>query len=177
MANSLNQAGKVVEAYVSHSKSPVSCGNMNGVTAFSLTFDNSAGAATTSFRAFDGNGLVAAIDGAATAPSSGTVTPAVIAATTIDNPIVISGFNYQTDTSVNQFAQPISFKKGNIDGRIVSLPNVVAKAKRNTQFQNLLLTIDQPVVIDGNTALDLDVIAGETVDLTFFVEGFKGCGC
>lgn len=177
MDKSLNQAGKVIEAYTGHAKSPVSCVNMNGVSAFTLTFDNSGGGATVSYRAFDGNGLVAAIDGAATAPSSGTVTPAVISATTIDNPIVISGFNYQTDSSVNQFSQPIAFKKGNIDGRIVALPNVVAKAKRNTQFQNLLLTIDQPVVIDGNTALDLDVIAGEIVDLTFFVEGFKGCGC
>lgn len=177
MDKSLNGASKVIEAYTSHAKSPVSCVNMNGVTAFSIVLDNSAGMATTSFRVFDGNGLVSDIDGAATAASSGTVAPAVIAATTIDNPIVITGFNYETDTSVNQFSQPVSFKKGNIDGRIVALPNVVAKAKRNTQFQNLLLTIDQPVVIDGNTSLDIDVIAGETVTLTFFVEGFKGCGC
>jgi hypothetical protein len=174
----LNKKGiKVIEVHEGAGKSKVECNNLNGVDSFTVTLDNSGGGATTSFRIFDGNGLVADIDGAATAPTSGTVSPSVIASTTIDRPIVISGFNYQTSSTVNQFSQTINFKKANIDGRIITLPNIVAKAKRNTQFQTLLLTIDQPVSIDGNTAMDVDVIAAEIVDLTFFVEGFKGCGC
>lgn len=177
--NDLNKKGvKVIEVHQGSGMKRVECTNMNGVDSFTITLDNSAGMATTSYRLFDGNGLVADIDGAATAPSSGTVDPAVIASTTINKPIIISGYNYQTDTSVNQFSQTVNFKKANIDGRIIALPNIIAKAKRNTQFQSLLLTINQPVEIDGETAMDVDVIAGETVDLTFFVEGFKNsCGC
>jgi hypothetical protein len=122
---------------------------------------------------FDGAGLVADISGSATAPTSGTVSPSVIAETTKSKAIVIKGFNYQASSNT-QFAQRFDFAKANIDGRLVTLPNVIAKARRNTQFDSTLLTIDENIVIDYATALDVTVIAGGTVDLTFFVEGFIG---
>lgn len=43
---------------------------------------------------------------------------------------------------------------------------------RNTQFDSRLLTIQERVVVDGQTAIQIVVAASETVTLTFFVEGF-----
>lgn len=148
--------------------------NQNGVTAFSIKLDNSAGGSAVTYRIFDGAGIVNAIDGSATAPTSGTITPSVIAETTKSKAIVLKGFNYQVSSSSSQFSQPFNFKKGNIDGRVITLPNVIAKARRNTQFDSKLLTIDEHIVVDYATACEVTVDAGETVDLTFLVEGFLG---
>ena len=149
--------------------------NQDSVSAFSLkcVSNQSASAGAVNFRLFDKDAVVSAIQGGTyQATSSGTITPSAISSTTNSNPIVVSGFNYQTSSSSSQFAESFDILRGSIDGRIVKHPNVIAKAKRNTQFDSLLLTIDERFIIDSQTAIEVSVIASESITLTFFVEGF-----
>jgi hypothetical protein len=92
--------------------------------------------------------------------------------TTFGNPIVLSGFNYQVSGDNSQFANNFDIIRCSIDGRQVTHPNIIQKARRNTQFDSKLLTIQERVVIDSQTALQISVQKAETVTLTFFVEGF-----
>ena len=100
--------------------------NQDSVSAFSLTFVNNTNAVI-SFRMFDADGVVNAIQGARNVTASGTITPAIIYATTVANPIVVSGFNYESSIKAAQFAQPFDILRGSIDGRIVKHPNIIAK--------------------------------------------------
>jgi len=145
--------------------------NQDSVSAFSLTLANATGA-TISFRMFDADGVVSAIQGARNVTATGTITPQAIYDTTVANPIVVSGFNYESSSKSAQFAQPFDILRGSIDGRIVKHPNIIAKAKRNTQFDSLLLTIDERFIIDSQTAVEVSVASTNDVTLTFFVEGF-----
>lgn len=147
--------------------------NPDGVSAFTVTLDNSSGTTTKNYRLFDQSGIVSAIDGASkSAPDSATVSFTAVSKTTVGSPIVISGFNYQVDTSNSQFANKFDILRGSVDGRNVTHPNVIQKARRNTQFDTKLLTISERVVIDDQTCIDVDVNGTEKVTLTFFVEGF-----
>ena len=148
-----------------------SISNQDNVSAFTIILEN-ATASPVSYRIFDAATVCSAINGARTAPSSGTITPTAITNTTNATPIVMSGFNYQTSEKSSQFAEYFDIVRGSVDGRIVKHPNIIAKAKRNTQYQNLLLTIDERFVVDGQTCIEVNVLASETVTLTFFVEGF-----
>ena len=71
-----------------------------------------------------------------------------------------------------EFSQTFDISRGSIDGRVVKHPNIIAKAKRNTQYDSKLLTIDERFVVDGQTGIEVTVQASEKVILTFFVEGF-----
>ena len=113
--------------------------NQDSVSAFSITLAN-ATASVISFRMFDADGVVNAIQGARNVTAT--------------------------------FAQPFDILRGSIDGRIVKHPNIIAKAKRNTQFDSLLLTIDERFIIDSQTAVEVSVASTNDVTLTFFVEGF-----
>jgi hypothetical protein len=147
--------------------------NPDGVSAFSVTLNNLTGTTLKSYRLFDQSGIVTAIDGASKSDvSSSTVSFLAVKKTTVGSPIVISGFNYQVDQSNSQFANKFDILRGSIDGRNVTHPNVIQKARRNTQFDTKLLTIAERVVIDDQTAIDVDVNGTEKVTLTFFVEGF-----
>lgn len=147
--------------------------NPDGVSAFTVTLDNSSGTTTKNYRLFDQSGIVTAIDGASkSAPDAATVSFTAVSKTTVGSPIVISGFNYQVDTSNSQFANKFDILRGSVDGRNVTHPNVIQKARRNTQFDTKLLTISERVVIDDQTCIDVDVNGTEKVTLTFFVEGF-----
>lgn len=147
--------------------------NPDGVSAFTITMDNSAGTQAVNYRLFDESGVVTAIDaGSKTAPSSATITFAAIKATTSASPIVVSGFNYQVETSNSQFSNKFDVLRGSIDGRNVIHPSILNKARRNTQFDTKLLTISERIIVDDQTAIDIDVNASEKVTLTFFVEGF-----
>lgn len=145
--------------------------NQDSVSAFSLTLVNGTGSVI-SFRMFDADAVVSAIQGARDVTATGTITPSAIYSTTVANPIVVSGFNYESSTKTAQFAQPFDILRGSIDGRIVKHPNIIAKAKRNTQFDSLLLTIDERFIIDSQTAVEVSVASTNDVTLTFFVEGF-----
>jgi hypothetical protein len=137
-----------------------------------MVLNNQATGTATSYRLFDNDAIVSAIGAAMDPADSATVTVAALEATTSATPIVLSGFNYQTSSDSSQFAETFDIVRGSIDGRIVKHPNIIAKAKRNTQYQDTLLTIDERFVVDGQTAVEVNVLASEKVTLTFFVEGF-----
>lgn len=149
--------------------------NQDSVSAFSMTLDNSAVASTTQYRMFDNDLVLRAINGSLSSATSTTLESTNAGAlenTTDATPIVISGFNYQTTYDAGQFSQTFDISRGSIDGRVVKHPNIIAKAKRNTQYDSKLLTIDERFVVDGQTGIEVNVQASEKVILTFFVEGF-----
>lgn len=149
--------------------------NQDSVSAFSITLDNLAVASVKQFRIFDNDLVLRAINGSlgsATSTTLETANTGALSNTTDATPIVISGFNYQTTIDAGQFSQTFDISRGSIDGRVVKHPNIIAKAKRNTQFDSKLLTIDERFVVDGQTGIEVNVQASEKVILTFFVEGF-----
>ena len=149
--------------------------NQDSVSAFSMTLDNSGVASARQYRLFDTDLVLRAINGSlasATSTTLETENTGALESTTDATPIVISGFNYQTTYDAGQFSQTFDISRGSIDGRVVKHPNIIAKAKRNTQYDSKLLTIDERVVVDGQTGIEVNVQASEKVILTFFVEGF-----
>lgn len=149
--------------------------NQDSVSAFSITLDNTTHGGTKQFRIFDNDLVLRAINGSLGSASSTTLETAnkgALSNTTDATPIVISGFNYQTTFDAGQFSQTFDISRGSIDGRVVKHPNIIAKAKRNTQYDSKLLTIDERFVVDGQTGIEVNVQASEKVILTFFVEGF-----
>ena len=149
--------------------------NPDGVSAFTCTLTNAHTTNTKTFRIFDATGIVSVVTGTG---HTSTVTYTVgsqggpTEESTFGNPIVLSGFNYQVSSDNSQFANNFDIIRCSIDGRQVTHPNIIQKARRNTQFDSKLLTIQERVVIDGQTAFQIVVGAAETVTLTFFVEGF-----
>lgn len=150
--------------------------NQDSVSAFSMSLDNAAVASAKVFRLFDNDLVLRSINGSLGSATTTTLDPSAntgsLENTTDATPIVISGFNYQTTYDAGQFSQPFNIERGSIDGRIVKHPNIISKAKRNTQYDSKLLTIDERFVIDGQTGIEITVQASEKVILTFFVEGF-----
>jgi hypothetical protein len=149
--------------------------NQDSVSAFSVTLDNSTVAGATQYRIFDNDLVLRAINGSlssATSTTLETTNTGALSNTTDATPIVISGFNYQTTYDAGQFSQTFDISRGSIDGRVVKHPNIIAKAKRNTQYDSKLLTIDERFVVDGQTGIEVNVQDSEKVILTFFVEGF-----
>jgi hypothetical protein len=149
--------------------------NQDSVSAFSITLDNLAVASVKQFRIFDNDLVLRAINGSlgsATSTTLETANTGALSNTTDATPIVISGFNYQTTIDAGQFSQTFDISRGSIDGRVVKHPNIIAKAKRNTQYDSKLLTIEERFVVDGQTGIEVNVQASEKVILTFFVEGF-----
>lgn len=149
--------------------------NQDSVSAFSVTLDNSAVAGVRQYRIFDNDLVLRAINGSLASSTSTTLettNTGALSNTSDATPIVVSGFNYQTTYDAGQFSQTFDISRGSIDGRVVKHPNIIAKAKRNTQYDSKLLTIDERFVIDGQTGIEVNVQASEKVILTFFVEGF-----
>jgi hypothetical protein len=146
--------------------------NPDGVSAFTINIVN-ATSTPNAFRLFDASTIVSVVTGVNKLTNyTPTVAKAALLNTTYDNPIVLSGFNYQVQSSNAQFANAFDILRCSIDGRQVTHPNIINKARRNTQFDSKLLTIQERVVIDSQTAIDVYVNGSETVTLTFFVEGF-----
>lgn len=146
--------------------------NPDGVSAFTVTIVNGTSAAK-SYRLFDATSIVSSVTGVSKITTyTPTVSKASLEASTYGNPIVLSGFNYQVSSDNSQFAKNFDIIRCSIDGRQVTHPNIIQKARRNTQFDSKLLTIQERVVVDGQTSFDIEVQASETVTLTFFVEGF-----
>jgi len=149
--------------------------NPDGVSAFTCTLVNSVTNATKTYRLFDATGIVSTVTGTGfvtTVTYTVGVQGGATEESTFGNPIVLSGFNYQVSSDNSQFANNFDIIRCSIDGRQVTHPNIIQKARRNTQFDSKLLTIQERVVIDGQTAFQIVVGASETVTLTFFVEGF-----
>jgi len=147
--------------------------NPDGVSAFTVTIHNSITNADKAYRLFDATGIVSSVTGVAKDTDyTPTVGKDALLESTYGNPIVLSGFNYQVERSNAQFAKTFDILRCSIDGRQVTHPNIIQKARRNTQFDSKLLTIQERVVVDGQTSFDITLQATETVTLTFFVEGF-----
>ena len=149
--------------------------NQDSVSAFSITLDNTLRSTARDYRIFDCDLVLRAINGSLASANSTTIqatNAGALTNTTDATPIVISGFNYQTTYDAGQFSQTFDISRGSIDGRVVKHPNIIAKAKRNTQYDSKLLTIDERFVVDGQTGIEVSVQASEKVILTFFVEGF-----
>jgi hypothetical protein len=147
--------------------------NPDGVSAFTITITNAHTTASASYRLFDASTIVSVVTGVAKVTTyTPTVAKTALLNSTYSNPIVLSGFNYQVQSSNAQFANAFDILRCSIDGRQVTHPNIINKARRNTQFDSKLLTIQERVVIDSQTAIDILVNSLETVTLTFFVEGF-----
>jgi len=148
--------------------------NQDSVSAFSVTLNNTT-SVTKQYRIFDNDLVLRAINGSLSSATSTTLevtNTGALSNTSDATPIVISGFNYQTTNDAGQFSQTFDISRGSIDGRVVKHPNIIAKAKRNTQYDSKLLTIDERFVIDGQTGIEVNVQGTEKVILTFFVEGF-----
>ncbi len=146
--------------------------NPDGVSAFTVTIENKT-TASKDFRLFDATTIVSSVTGVAKDTTyNPTVDKDALLNSTFGNPIVLSGFNYQVSSDNSQFAKNFDIVRCSIDGRQVTHPNIIQKARRNTQFDSRLLTIQERVVVDGQTAFDIAVESSETVTLTFFVEGF-----
>ena len=148
--------------------------NPDGVSAFTATLTNANSHART-FSLFDATEIVSTVTGTGgitTATYTVGTQGGATTASTYGNPIVLSGFNYQVSSDNSQFANQFDIIRCSIDGRQVTHPNIIQKARRNTQFDSKLLTIQERVVVDGQTAFRILVGASETVTLTFFVEGF-----
>ncbi len=148
--------------------------NPDGVSAFTATLTN-ANANARTFTLFDATGMVSTVTGTAGITSATYTVGAQEGPTTkstFGNPIVLSGFNYQVSSDNSQFANNFDIIRCSVDGRQVTHPNIIQKARRNTQFDSKLLTIQERVVVDSQTAFRIVVGASETVTLTFFVEGF-----
>ena len=149
--------------------------NQDSVSAFTMTMDNSAVSNATKYRLFDADLVLRAINGSlssATSTTLETTNAGALENTTDATPVVISGFNYQTTYDAGQFSQTFEIMRGSIDGRLVKHPNIITSAKRNTQYDSKLLTIDERFVIDGQSGIEVNVQASEKAILTFFVEGF-----
>jgi len=149
--------------------------NPDGVSDFTCKLVNSVTNATKTYRLFDATGIVSTVTGTGfvtTVTYTVGVQGGATEESTFGNPIVLSGFNYQVSSDNSQFANNFDIIRCSIDGRQVTHPNIIQKARRNTQFDSKLLTIQERVVIDGQTAFQIVVGASETVTLTFFVEGF-----
>jgi len=147
--------------------------NPDGVSAFTVTIHNSITNADKAYRLFDATGIVSSVTGTAKVTDyTPTVGKDALLESTYGNPIVLSGFNYQVERSNAQFAKNFDILRCSIDGRQVTHPNIIQKARRNTQFDSKLLTIQERVVVDSQTSFDITLQATETVTLTFFVEGF-----
>ena len=90
----------------------------------------------------------------------------------VDGKHICFSSNCGVKGNASQFAEVFDISRGSIDGRVVKHPNIISKAKRNTQYDSKLLTIDERFVVDGQTGVEVNVLASEKVTLTFFVEGF-----
>ena len=150
--------------------------NQDSVSAFTMTLDNETGDSAVKYRMFDSFKVLKSINGSLSSATgttlSATNNDTALAHTSRSTPIVISGFNYESRDNAAQFAEVFDISRGSIDGRVVKHPNIISKAKRNTQYDSKLLTIDERFVIDGQSGIEVNVLASEKVTLTFFVEGF-----
>ena len=116
--------------------------NPDGVSAFTVTIHNSITNADKAYRLFDATGIVSSVTGTAKVTDyTPTVGKDALLESTYGNPIVLSGFNYQVERSNAQFAKNFDILRCSIDGRQVTHPNIIQKARRNTQFDSKLLTI------------------------------------
>ena len=129
----------------------------------------------TTFLIGDPTGMIAAILGVGTDPTSvqgvaGFVTPNKEFFYKVG--IVYSGFNYLTDTNTAQFSQAFRLVTCNSAGEISSEGVNMATAQRNSAFNDKLLTLTGEYLLDIHRGITVSVLAGEVVTLTFTVSTY-----
>jgi hypothetical protein len=146
--------------------------------AFSVTLDNSGGMDDKHYMIGDPDGVCAELKGGTIdVADGGTVDPAIMNKL-LRLPLSVGQINYEVADSVSQFSKDFRILYGDVDGNLVQVPLAaqVAAARRNTQQNSKLLTLElpQPMVFNDLTGVFLTVRAGETVVLTFVPNGAKG---
>lgn len=149
-------------------------GMLPPLDSFSVTLANASSVAFTYIIGDPTGGLENAIGGTLNDPTScswngaGGVTPMKLSFGYA--PVAIRGFNYQTSSNASQFFQTFQVVTADIKNNIIRNPLPIAQAQRNTQFNDLLLTIDlaRPVILNWQNALVVTVLAGETVNIEFY---------
>ncbi len=137
---------------------------------FTFQLENLGGALVT-FVIFDAYGFTVASLGAGIVPTAGSALVAGIQDSTIGNPILIKGFNYEiTVGGAGQFNERFDLFVGDLDrDNVNTFPNILPSARRNNQNITTLQTYSTPFYIDGYSAIVADVRAATTVELTFYV--------
>ena len=92
---------------------------------------------------------------------------AAVKASLTANPIQIVGINYLASDSL---FNNIRFDRIDLDGTRDVQTLTPDLSRRNTQFQNDLLTLQTNQVLDGNTAFRLQLNPSQTVTITFFIK-------
>lgn len=157
--------------------------NIDGGTqfmpSFAVTLNNSAGMVTKKYVIGDPTGLIASLAGGGySAADSGSVTPSLMNLTFNRGVVLVGVINYETTVGVAQFAASFKSAKVEIDGTLTpfNYASAISAARRNTAFNAKLLTVtlNEPLVLSTFSALLVEVIAGETVILTFTPVGAAG---
>lgn len=87
--------------------------------------------------------------------------------------ILFSGFTIQTSSDPTQFDNPPVLWVTNQAGQIKPKPIMLNQAERNTQYNNLLLTVKAEFKLGPFDAIRVPAIAGEIVTLTLFPKGYS----
>lgn len=137
---------------------------------FTLQLENLTGG-TLTYVIFDAYGFTVAGLGGGIPPTAGSALVAGITDSTIGNPFLIKGFNYEiTVGGVGQFNERFDLLVGDLDrNNVETFPNILTSARRNNQTITTLQTYSTPFYIDGYSAIVVDVRATTTVELTFWV--------
>lgn len=141
---------------------------------FTLKFTGGTGSGRL-FIIGDPSGIVAAASKRTfNEPTSSTTSTVAAIKQQFSNPFLIKGINYEVATSSAQFANEFNVAVGNTSGQYASGPINVDGAKRNTQYNDKLLTLEfnVPLRLDRFNALTLFVSPGEFVTMTFYVQAF-----
>lgn len=141
--------------------------------SFSVTIDNSAEGAVTSYSLLDFFGFVGA-DATGVADRISTDNPGGIEGLKkmlASNPLVVSKLTYQVD-SVAQFARAFKFSVGDFDGTVTTknLTSLINRSQNNFAQNDKLIHLEFKTILDGFCDLVIAVGAGEKVVLTFTVE-------
>lgn len=135
--------------------------------AITVTFDNSASPTARTFVFGDGFGLVAGILGVTyVKPTVKNSSYDGIVNAMAVNPREYNELNYRIITGTPaQFSEKIQYVDADEDGSISIKPINMGSAQRNTQLNDKILTLDQPMFMDGSNAMLLTVGAGVLVEI------------
>lgn len=149
-------------------------GQVPKLPAISVSFDNSLGGAIQRYIFGDPTTMIAqlidTIPGGVLNPTAimgqaGLVTPNKNFFFSVG--VIFGSINYQTSSTPNQFVQPFVTYITNMAGELTKETINTASATRNTANENTLLTITGQYYLDVHRGIAIDVLAGESVTLTF----------
>lgn len=139
-------------------------------SAWTLTYNNTAGVTPVNLVIGDPNGIVAAASGLTLVQPTTVsgLTPAAFQASFVSGRQLIGGLNYSATSGPTQFGSSLRYAWSDVNGRLVLDPIDVNEYVRNTQFNANLITLEftEPYLLQFNTAFILSVAAGQAVTIT-----------